>query len=358
MKSKKILFVCPYPFDEAPSQRFRFEQYLSILQKEGFQYQLAPFLNLKAWNIIYKSGNSFQKLFQITISFIKRLFLLIQLHAYDFIFIHREATPVGPPFFEWVVRYIWRKKIIYDFDDAIWLEDPNEKGSLKARLKWKSKVKKICNWSYKVSCGNEYLVQFARNFSKQVVLNPTTIETNYHKELKNSKTTKISIGWTGTHSTLPYLKPLIPVLDKLSLEYDFELLVISNQKPDFAVSYMRFIQWVKSSEIEDLNQINIGVMPLSDDIWSQGKCGFKLLQYMAIKKPVVASPVGVNTKIINESQAGFLAETEKEWISAISKLLANPEHRNDLGNTGRSYIKDYYSVQSNKNTFLSLFEGE
>ncbi|WP_296621912.1 glycosyltransferase [Marivirga sp.] len=356
MERKKILFVCPYPFDEAPSQRFRFEQYLSILKKEGFYYQLAPFLNLKAWNILYKSGNSFQKLLWLKLSFIKRLFLLFQLHPYEFIFIHREATPVGPPFFEWAVRFIWRKKILYDFDDAIWLEDPNEKGSLKARLKWKSKVKSICKWSYKVSCGNEYLTQFAKEFNKQVVLNPTTIDTDYHKELKVPNTNKITIGWTGTHSTLPYLKPLIPILDKLFIEFDFELLVISNQKPDFDVNYMRFIDWNKSSEIEDLNQINIGVMPLTDDIWSQGKCGFKLLQYMAIRKPVIASTVGVNEKIINESQAGFSAKTEKEWSKSIVKLLTNNELRKDLGNNGAAYIKDNYSVHSNKNTFLSLFE--
>ncbi|WP_296621313.1 glycosyltransferase, partial [Marivirga sp.] len=96
--------------------------------------------------------------------------------------------------------------------------------------------------------------------------------------------------------------------------------------------------------------------PLTDDIWSQGKCGFKLLQYMAIKKPVVASPVGVNKKIINESQAGFSAKKEKEWSKSIVKLLTNNELRKDLGNKGAAYIKDNYSVHSNKNTFLSLFE--
>jgi glycosyltransferase involved in cell wall biosynthesis len=356
MDKKKILFVCPYPFDEAPSQRFRFEQYLPILINEGYQYQLAPFLNLKAWNILYQSGNSLQKIFWLIFSFLKRFQLLFKLQSYEYVFIHREASPVGPPFFEWTVRFIWRKKIIYDFDDAIWLEDPNEKGSLKAHLKWKTKVKSICKWSYKVSCGNEYLAQFAMQYNEKVILNPTTIDTDYHKEIKTSNSDKIVLGWTGTHSTLPYLKNLIPVLDELSKKHEFEFLVISNQKPDFDVNYMRFIPWRKKTEIEDLNKIDIGIMPLTDDIWSQGKCGFKILQYLAVSKPVIASPVGVNAKLLNESQAGFAAKSDKEWKILLLNLLKDSNLRAELGNKGEAYVEKHYSVNSNKDRFLSLIQ--
>jgi glycosyltransferase involved in cell wall biosynthesis len=356
MKNKKILFVCPYPYDQAPSQRFRFEQYLGFLPEEGYRYKLAPFLHLKAWRILYESGNTFQKLLWLKISFIKRISLLFRLRSYEFIFIHREATPIGPPFFEWIVSFIWKKKIIYDFDDAIWLEDPQEKGSLIARLKWKSKVRHICKWSYKVSCGNEYLAQFARQYNKKVLTNPTTIDTSYHRKLTKSKAQKTVIGWTGTHSTLLYLKKLMPILDEIHRHHDFELLVISNQKPDFDVQYMQFIQWKKSTEIEDLNRMDIGIMPLTDDIWSQGKCGFKLLQYMAIKKPVVGSPVGVNKEILEESQAGFSAKDAEGWKSALTQLLKNSQLRNELGEKGRRYVKSNYSNNSNKSTFLNLIE--
>lgn len=357
MEKKNIIFVSPYPFDEAPSQRFRYEQYLSTLEKEGYSYQLAPFLNIKAWNILYKSGNNLKKTFWLLLSFSKRLVLLFQLAPYEYIFIHREAMPFGPPIFEWIVRFFWKKKIIYDFDDAIWLEDPNEKGSLKALIKWKSKVKRICKWSHIVSCGNEYLAKFAREYNTQVIINPTTIDTDYHQEIKPKEEQEIiTIGWTGTHSTLPYLSLLLPVLTRLSAKYKFELLVISNQMPDFDVSYARFIPWNKATEIEDLNQIDIGIMPLTDDIWSQGKCGFKLLQYMAINKPIIASAVGINEKLIVESGAGFEAGKDEEWEDNISNLLKDDKLRNELGMKGRKYIEDFYSVNSNKNTFLSLFD--
>jgi len=354
MAKKKILFVCPYPYNEAPSQRFRFEQYLPMIKEAGYQYKLAPFFNVKAWSILYSKGNRIKKLFWLLVSFTKRFLLLFQVHSYHYIFIHREATPAGPPFFEWSVHFIWRKKIIYDFDDAIWLEDPEEKGSFKALIKWKSKVKYICKWSYKVSCGNEYLAKFAQQYNQKVILNPTTIDTEYHKELSRPASNKTVIGWTGTHSTLPYLKLILPVLNQLRTEYEFELLVISNQIPDFDVSYMRFLPWKKSSEIEDLNKIDIGIMPLTDDVWSRGKCGFKILQYMSIKKPVVASPVGVNKLLLEESQAGFGANKETEWNDAIRKLLNDANLRRQLGSRGAKYIEDNYSVDSNRNTFLSL----
>ncbi|WNB17319.1 glycosyltransferase [Marivirga arenosa] len=357
MSKKQILFVCPYPTDEAPSQRFRFEQYFKILKSYGYKYDIAPFLTIKAWNILYKNGSSIQKSIWILLSYFKRIALLFFIRKYDRIFIHREASPLGPAFFEWFSVKILKKKIIYDFDDAIWLDDPNEKGSLKAILKWKRKVRSICKWSYKVSAGNQYLADYAKRYNQNVIINPTTIDTGYHEnKVIQKENEKITIGWTGTHSTLQYLSPLIPILDQLNQNYDFELLIISNQKPDFNVNYIRFIKWSKTSEIEDLNQIDIGIMPLSDDIWSKGKCGFKMLQYMSINKAVIASPVGVNQKILEESNAGIIASNDSEWINGLKKLLDNNDLRNELGKRGRKYIQNHYSVKSNTENFLKLFD--
>ncbi|PTB93248.1 group 1 glycosyl transferase [Marivirga lumbricoides] len=361
MSNKRILFVCPYPFDEAPSQRFRFEQYLAILKENGYSYQLKPFFSLYMWRILYKKGKVISKAFGIFIAYIKRFFLLFTLHKYAFIFIHREATPAGPPFFEWATKYIWKKKIIYDFDDAIWLEDPNETGTFKSTLKWKKKVKKICNWSYKISCGNQYLANYASQFNKRVVVNPTTLDTeNLHKiSINNTELqskTKVTIGWTGTHTTLQYLQDVIPALEALELKYDFSFLVISNQKPDFNLKSLKFIAWNKTTEIQDLDLIDIGIMPLSNDIWSKGKCGFKALQYMALAKPVIASPVGVNEIIVEDNVSGLHAETKEDWINALEKLLQDEALSIKMGLKGLQKVEKYYTVKSNKNNFLSLFQ--
>lgn len=291
--------------------------------------------------------------------FIKRCIILFKSNKYDYIFIHREATPIGPPIFEWLLSKVFQKKIIYDFDDAIWLPNTSDQNKIASRLKWHSKVKYICKWSHKISCGNQYLCNFARQLNENVVLNPTTIDTEgLHNptlfSLKNSS--KLVIGWTGTHSTLPYLNALVPVFQQLENKYDFEFMVISNQAPELPLKSLKFKKWNKETEIEDLLHFDIGVMPLTDDPWTKGKCGFKALQYMALEIPALVSPVGVNPKIIDHGVNGFVCNNHQEWLESLEKLINDSELRKIIGKNGRLKVIENYSVASNQNNFVGLFE--
>ena len=196
---------------------------------------------------------------------------------YDRIFIHREAMPVGPPLFSFIVAKVLKKKIIYDFDDAIWIPNSSESNRFFSFLKRHSNTRSLCKWSTKVSCGNEYLCNYAKNYNENVVYNPTTIDTeHYHNITKDHDISPvINIGWSGTHSTIQYLNHIVPVIEKLEAEFDFEFIVISDLNPDFKLKSLKFIPWNKSKEIEDLLRFNIGLMPLENDKWAQGKCGFK-----------------------------------------------------------------------------------
>lgn len=355
-KRSDILFVVPYVFDLAPGQRFRYEQYLDILKENGFSYTLAPFLDEKTNDILYDEGKKGKKITGVLKGFLRRLRLLSGLGKYDYIFIFREASPIGPPFFEWFVTRILRKKVIYDFDDAIWLPNTSEQNSMAASLKWHHKVEKICRWSYKVSAGNEYLADFARQYAKKVVVNPTTIDTEgMHKPSPGNKNETFTIGWTGSHSTMFYIDPMVPVLDKLAEKFQFRLLVISNQPPDFTRPYLDFVPWDKASEITDLQKMHVGMMPLSDDKWARGKCGFKALQYMALKIPAIVSPVGVNTKIVDHGVNGFICGSDDEWEQAFRQFLENPDLIGEMAEACRKKIVENYSVKSNTQNFLELF---
>ncbi|MEQ8478581.1 glycosyltransferase [Fulvivirga sp.] len=359
MSIKKILFLTPYPYNSAPSQRFRFEQYLAILSKAGCKYQLKPFLSQLGWQYFYKGNLLIVSLFLLQ-GFLKRILSLFSVPFYDIVFIHREVSPIGPPIFEWIITKIFRKKVIYDFDDAIWMPDPVEKGTLLTKLKWKSKVSKICKWSYRVSVGNQFLANYALNFNNNVVINPTTIDTeNLHNptlfELNKDDSATV-IGWTGTHSTLHYLDLIIPIIEKLEKEFNITFLVIANKNPEYNLKSFQFAPWDKETEIKDLMKIDIGIMPLSDDSWSQGKCGFKLLQYMALEKPVLASPIGVNNQIIQNEVNGYLCSAIQEWDEKLSNLIKNLNTRSLMGKAGRGKVINSYSVSSNKSNFLSLFE--
>jgi glycosyltransferase involved in cell wall biosynthesis len=281
---------------------------------------------------------------------------MFTLGKYHFVFIHREAAPVGYPLFEWIIAKVWRKKIIYDFDDAIWLPNTSAQNALVAKIKFHQKTALICRWAYKVSVGNEYLGDYARQFNVNVVYNPTTIDTlHLHNRTKDQAQGKLVIGWTGSHSTLPYLKMIEPIIRDLENRYEFEFWVIANQAPALDLQSLVYVPWNKASEIDDLLKLNIGVMPLTDDQWAKGKCGFKALQYMALGIPPLVSPVGVNTHIVQEGVNGFVCDTPNDWQTALEKLLQSHELRTQLGQAARQTIEQRYSVVSNQNNFKLFF---
>jgi len=352
----KIIFIAPYPKAGAPSQRFRFEQYLNILEENGHSTHVAPFFSEKGWKKLYQDGNTVGKALTIVGSLFKRFFLLFTLHRYDKIFIHREAAMIGPPAIEWIISKVLRRKYIYDFDDAIWLANYSESNARFHRLKMYHKVNKIMKWADQISAGNDFLANYARQFNSNVEVIPTTIDTSHQHNLHgNPDQNPLVIGWTGTHTTGQYLKELIPVLDEIYTTNRFIFRVISNQHPEIDREYIDFVKWEKTSEIEDLAKFNIGVMPLTDSDWSKGKCGFKGLQYMALEIPAVLSPVGVNNTIIASGENGFLCETPQEWIETLRNLLNDSELRSRIGQKGKETILENYSVQANTGKYLKLF---
>ena len=354
--SKKILFLAPYPHGQAPSQRFRFEQYFNLLKNHGFEIEFRSFLNPKTWKVLYAKSSVLSKIIGILGSFWRRFILLFSMHKYDYIFIHRETAMVGPPIFEWIIAKVLRKKYIYDFDDAIWLPNYSDSNASFHRLKAYWKVKKIIKWADKVSVGNDYLKQFALKFNQNVNVIPTTIDLENSHSIETIQTEQIiNIGWTGTHTTMEYLDDLIPVIQKLEHLFNFNFILISNEAPKYKLKSLQFIKWNKSSEIKDLASIHIGLMPLPNETWAQGKCGFKALQYMALNIPTVASPVGVNTSIIKDGENGFLCESQDEWFDKISLLLSNIEIRKEIGKKGKETIINNYSVAKIGTDYINLF---
>jgi glycosyltransferase involved in cell wall biosynthesis len=353
----KILFVVPYPTGKAASQRFRFEQYYYLLKEKGIDYEIKPFLSNEIWDILYLPGKFHKKAAGIIGGICKRFLLLFKLKSFDYIFIHREATPIGPAFFEYFASRWLKKKIVYDFDDAIWIPNYSEANSFFSFLKGYSNVKRICKLAWKVSCGNDYLCEYAKQYNKSVVYNPTTIDTlNLHNKQKDQADKPFVIGWTGSHSTVRYINEILPVLKELESNFKFEFRVISDLPPDMELESLRFVKWKKETEIEDLLSFNVGVMPLLDDKWAKGKCGFKALQYMSLGIPALVSPVGVNTKVVDNKVNGFICQSPEDWKSALEELMSNQTLLEEVSKNTRIKIENFYSVQSNSQNFLALFE--
>jgi len=359
MPAPKVLFLLPYPLHRAPSQRFRVENLLYLLDEAGIRYELAPFMTEKVWNILYKQGSLLRKAVGISSSYLKRIgTVLFRAHRYDLIFIHREAAPLGPPLIEWYLKKVLGKRFIYDFDDAIWIPNTSAQNKIAGMVKAFWKVAYICKWSYKIAAGNDYLAAYARNSGATSVSRiPTVVntDTKYNRIRQHTPASRV-IGWTGSHSTLKYLDGIMPVLQQLQEHLDFRFLVIADKKPELPLKNWEFIPWNPDTEIEDLLRIDIGIMPLTPDAWSEGKCGFKLIQYMALGIPAVASPVGVNTQIIDESVNGFIAADAGSWSTALQQLLGDCDLRSRMGKAGREKIVNEYSTAALRQPFTALFQ--
>ena len=352
-----IHFWVAYPEQTAPSQRFRVEIFLPSLKEAGYSFKLLTFLDKNAWDILYKPANRLGKVWGTVKGYFRRINHLFQSLDADYVFIHREAAPLGPPVFEWLLAKVFRRKIIYEFDDAIWIPGGESMTLRKKWLKATWKVKYIIKLSYKIAAGNEFLCNYARQYNSNVFLIPTFVDTEHgHFKQKNQQEgNRIVVGWTGTHTTLHNLEVIEGVIPELKKEIDFDFLIISNRRPGFDFDFI-YKEWELASEQDDLLKMHIGIMPLKQGPWFEGKCGFKLIQYLACGIPAIASPVGVNSIIVLHGQNGYVAQTLEEWKQYLKILINDTKLRMQMGERGRAHIINQYSLKRYKNDVISLFE--
>lgn len=338
----KVLIACPYPQGVAPSQRFRFEQFLD---DPDIDFTIRSFWPDWAWNSLYRRWRLPIRVLAILVGMWRRMGLAFRVGHYDKVLVHREAIPLGPPWFEWVVVRLWKKPMIYDIDDAIWLKDPFRFAPLTDALKWRRKIPQLCAWSSLVISGNAWIGVYAGQFADRVVTIPTVVDTEgLHNLEKIHGPGPVTIGWTGSHSTLPYLKLLAPVFRRITREFQVRILVIADRDPKLDVPGYEFRPWQKQTEISDLMHIDIGLMPLNEMKWSRGKCGFKIIQYLALGIPAVVSPQGLNSFIVADGERGRICRTRKEWLDALRQLITDHKLRQRMGTRGREFIRQHYTT--------------
>lgn len=356
---RKVLAIVQHRKGRSPGQRFRFEHYMEHLEKNNYEIEYSYIIDEKDDFYFYSKGYYWKKIFILIKTFFHRNRDVRNAKNFDLIFIYREACMLGTVFFE---KRLAKSKvpIVYDFDDSIWLNDTSEGNKNLAWLKNPKKTSKICALSNLVTVGNEYLAQYARQYSQNVKIVPTTIDLNYHFANGQKKTSpQICIGWTGTFTTIKHFELAIPILEKLKEKYKEKVCfrVIANIDSLNYDLLIDLIKWNKKTEIEDLLEFDIGIMPLPDDEWSKGKCGFKGLQCMALKIPVILSPVGVNSEIVEHEKNGLLANNESEWFDYLCQLIDSDDMRKTIGQEGFNTVKEKYSVDVWKEKVLQNFNA-
>lgn len=341
----KILALMPAIYNTSPGQRFRLEQWARHLEKDGFSFTFLPFEDEKLHEIIYQPGQYAKKAQLMMQRLIRRLEVLTTTQNFDVVFIYREAAAIGPAAIE---RLIFNQglPIVYDFDDPIWMSYRSPTNGFLSRLKWPSKTATICRLAHTVMVGNSLLAQYAKRYTDRVSVIPSTIDLkDYPPKGDRQEGATVTLGWTGSHSTLPFLEGIKTPLQQLSDRHSFQLLAICHTD-SYKMEGIPTIakRWNADTEAIDLHDADIGLAPFPNAGWTPWRCHGKILQYMAVGIPTIASPIGIIPDYIQDGVNGFLASSDEEWIEKLSLLIENPNLRWKMGKAGRKTIEERYSA--------------
>jgi glycosyltransferase involved in cell wall biosynthesis len=349
----KILFFPKYT-TEGASSRYRTYQYLPSIRSAGFSFKVFPLFGHNYLAIKYSRGRG--HLVDILQAFISRLWAVLSVPRGTIVFIEYELLPYCPP---WLERWlVWRGcKIVLDYDDALFHQYDSHRSRLVRGLLG-NKIKDVMRQASTLIVGNTYLADYARRAcAADVEVVPTVVDLErYCLMAPRSKSAVLTIGWIGSPSTSPYLKAVAPALAAVCKDGRARLHLIGSGPIDLPDIPIKLITWCDDTEISEMCRFDVGIMPLPNEPWARGKCGFKLIQYMACGLPVVASPVGVNTEIVDNGINGYLASTIEEWIVALNQLRADVEMRHRMGLAGRKRVEDAYCLNATAPKIVDLLK--
>jgi glycosyltransferase involved in cell wall biosynthesis len=311
-----------------PSSRYRIRQFIDILKEH--EIEVDDYFSKKGK---YPPMQKSKRIIWGLSSLLERFIQVIRVNRknYDCVFLQREMISTLNTFENMTIG-----PRILDVDDAIHL---HRNGSF---------IQKIAEKSDAVICGNRNLAKVFEKWNKHIYIVPTAVDTSkYMPSPKKKDQKKITIGWVGTSGGFNYLYKIEKALSQiLSSHENVELLIVSNSEPKFnSIKNVRFMKWNEKTEVENFQDIDIGIMPLHNDEWSRGKCSYKMLLYMSCEIPVVVSPVGMNADVLEMGNIGFGAKNDdSDWMESLETLIKNQSIREEMGKAGRKVVLDHYSM--------------
>jgi len=351
------LFLTPYPSHCAPSQRLKFEQYYASFEEHDIRVVVSPFVTPALWRVLYRRGFWIRKLVLSAWGHLRRLRDLRRARRFDFVYLHLWALPFGPP---WIEERLARRgvKVIYDIDDLIYLPRASAANPFLRAFRRRERVIRIMRAASHVVVSTAYLGRFAADHNAHVTVISSTIDTDEYRPRRHSGARDgLTIGWTGSHSTAPFLSGIAPALQKLSRRFSIRLLVVGAAPFTMDGVEVEARPWSLARETADLSEMDIGVYPLPDEEWVLGKSGLKALQYMGTGVPVVASRVGAACEFIRDGDNGFLVGSHEEWVDRLSRLILDPALRARMGQAGRATVEQRFSVVQTAPTYLRVIDS-
>ena len=285
-----------------------------------------------------------QSIFSIALDYLNRFGACVKARSFDLLWIEKELFPWLPALAE---RFLYRSRIPYvvDYDDAVYHRYNLHRDPIIRGLLGKS-IDSAMQHAATVVVGNYYLAEYARRAgARKIEYLPTVVDIDRYPIYEN-QSKQFRIGWIGSPITAPYLGLAKDALDEVCRQTKARMVLIGAGELDPLPGLEKEnLPWSEDSEVANIQSCDVGIMPLPDEPFTRGKCGYKLVQYMAAGLPVVASPVGINTRIVEQGKTGFLASSKEEWVQALVTLYHDAGMRSDMGRAGRQKVEKEYSLQ-------------
>lgn len=328
-----------------PSSRFRVQQIVPRLRDAGWPCTIAaPHPSVHGdigWSWVHGKRRELLR----PLSVISRLFALPHIHNHEIVFIQRPLVRYGTIALEMLVTR-WRPSI-FDMDDALFHNAFGLEGI---------QIRRIVDRVRHVIVGNSYLADFVNRPEKTTII-PTVVDTDRYQP-RPDPDGQFTIGWTGISSNLRELDLIAKPLARVLAETKGKLLIVADRcdVPWLKKLPMEFVRWSPQTEVDALSRVHVGIMPLVDRPYNRGKCGFKLIQYMARGIPVVATPLGANAEIVRDGVDGWHARSPERWVEALIEMARNPERRQRSGIVARERIEQHYSIDAVVPLYLEVLE--
>ncbi len=344
--AKRLLALAHTESD--PAARFRIGQFIPYLERAGWRVSLRTNRPSRPWQSAVRNP-ALRAVHQRIGVWRRRANRLRDLRSaadFDAVFLNRDVLESDIRYERFLLHR--NPRLIFDFDDAIFLDGKE------AHAAW------VCRRAAWVTAGNADLADFARRFTDRVTVLPTVIDTDaYAQAGARPGGRPFRVGWCGSDASIRQtLYPYLDLLARVQRRLGFEFVIMTRPRPRLPETPLRWTyeEWSEDKEKRLAAYFDAGIMPLTPDEYQRYKCGCKLLQYMASGLPAVASPVGINVRLIEAGRGGYLAATEDEWFRAVNRLMSDERMCRELGAAGRAYVVKEYSLQAWLPVLLELLD--
>ena len=352
----RVLFLTRYPYAGA-SSRYRVHQYIPALERLGVQCEVQSFMDDAMYRLSTTPGHTGRKIGMTLRATWRRLLALRQHRRYDIVYLQRELLPFGPPWLE-----AWLKRqgavLFFDYDDALFIKKPSRYNPLATLLRSAGKTLAVFRLVNCVVAGNDWLRdRAAEQGAKAVTLEVAEDTQRIPMHAPHSNQRPVTIGWLGSPSTVKYLREITPVLQQLAARYPtlrFEIM----GGGDFSMPGVPWVlnEWSLAGELEALARFDIGLMPLPQETWAQGKSGGKARTYMAAGVVPVCAAIGYNLQLIRHGETGFLCNTLDDWTLHLTQAIEDATLRQSVAEAARHDVEQRFSLEGQALALRQLFD--